>query len=282
MIGIGSDWSLEMTAKDIADLHKAAATIPQGTRISVTFLPDEGEAERVHAAMAVREAGFIPMPHLSARQLCSNDELDQYLAQLTARAKVGQVFVVAGDLPQPRGPFNDALGIIQSGLLEKHGVTHVGIAGYPEGHPVIPADRLWCAMHEKILALRERGLEGVIMTQFGFNAASILAWLTDLRQRGIVLPVWVGVPGPATVKTLLKFAAHCGVNVSARVVSRYGLSLTRLMSRTTPAVLLNALAAGYDRTLHGDLRLHFYPFGGLANTVSWIRAHGSGRAADFA
>jgi len=270
-----SGWSLEMTAKDIAELEKAAGAIPSGTRVSVTFLPGEDEAARVRAAVAARRAGFIPVPHLSARRLHSRAELERYLSQLNAQAGVDHVFVVAGDLAQPAGPFNDALGIIQSGVLEQYGITHVGISGYPEGHPGISKDRLWRALDEKTAALREHGLEGSIMTQFGFEAAPILNWLQDVRRRGITLPVWVGVPGPASVKTLLKFAARCGVNVSARVLGKYGLSLTRLLCQATPAALVDDLGAGYRRDLHGELRLHLYPFGGLANTVRWIeRARG--------
>jgi len=263
-------WSLEMTAKDIAELEKAASAIPSGTRVSVTFLPGEDEAARVRAAAAVRRSGFVPVPHLSARRLHSRAELERYLTQLKAQAGVDHVFVVAGDLVQPAGPFNDALGIIQSGVLEQYGITHVGISGYPEGHPDISTDRLWAALDEKVTALRERGLEGSIMTQFGFDAAPILGWLREVRGRGIMLPVFAGIPGPASVKTLLKFAARCGVDTSARVLGKYGLSLTRLLCQATPAALLNDLGAGYQPSLHGDLRLHLYPFGGLANTVRWI------------
>jgi len=54
------------------------------------------------------------------------------------------------------------------------------------------------------------------------------------------------------------------------VLGKYGLSLTRILCQATPAALLNDLGAGYQRSLHGDLRLHLYPFGGLANTVRWI------------
>jgi len=270
-------WSLEMTAKDIAALGEAADVIPPGTRISVTFLPGEDEAVRVRAAVAVRKAGCIPVPHLSARRLHSRAELECYLSQLKTQADIDHVFVVAGDLPHPAGPFADALSIIRSGLLEQYGITHVGISGYPEGHPDISTDTLWRALHEKTTALREHGLNGSIMTQFGFDAAPVLDWLTQVRQRGITLPVRAGIPGPASVKTLLKFAARCGGDTSARVLGKYGLSLTRILCQATPAALLDDLAAGYRCSLHGDLRLHLYPFGGLVNTVNWMARSRAGQ-----
>jgi tetratricopeptide (TPR) repeat protein len=130
-------FSLEMTAKDIPSLNEAAPLIPKGTRISVTFLPNEAFEDRVAAAAAVRRHGFVPIPHLSARRIGSERELDDYLARLSGEAGIDHAFVIAGDPPEPLGPYEDALAILKSGLLSRHGVKHVGISGYPEGHPDI-------------------------------------------------------------------------------------------------------------------------------------------------
>jgi len=280
MTDLLTDWSLEMTAKDIVEFETVAGAIPSATRISVTFLPGEDEDARIRAAAAVRRAHCIPVPHLSARRLRSVAELDRYLARLVAEAGVDHVFVVAGDLPHPVGPFTDALAIIRSGLLEKHGITHVGIAGYPEGHPGIPAETLWRVLHEKVAALRERQLEGSIITQFGFAAAPILDWVRLVRTAGIKVPVWAGVPGPANVRTLLRFAARCGVEASTRVVTKYGLSLTRLLSNAAPDGLLADITAGLDPAVHTKLSLHLYPFGGLSKTVHWVESVQTGGSVD--
>ena len=268
--GLLSLYSLEMTAKDIPQLGEVAARIPAGTRISVTFLPGESEAARVDAVAAAHGFGFTPVPHLSARRLQSAAELEGYLARIRERAPVDHAFVIAGDLPRPSGPFDDALAIIRSGLLEKHGIRHVGISGYPQGHPDIPDDRLWAAMRDKVAALAERDLEASIVTQFGFDAAPILDWTARVRANGIAAPIWAGVPGPANVRTLLRFASRCGVEASTRVMAKYGLSLTRLLSTAGPDRLVEEIAAGLAPGLHGDVRLHFYPFGGFGNTIRWI------------
>ncbi|HST72510.1 MAG TPA: methylenetetrahydrofolate reductase, partial [Kocuria rosea] len=44
-----SDYSLEMTGKDVPALEEAAPVIPPGTRINVTFLANEDLAMRVAA-----------------------------------------------------------------------------------------------------------------------------------------------------------------------------------------------------------------------------------------
>src|SRR4051812_2364848 len=48
------DFSLEMTGKDVPALEDAAAAIPPGTHINVTFLGNEDLPMRVSAAAAVK------------------------------------------------------------------------------------------------------------------------------------------------------------------------------------------------------------------------------------
>lgn len=263
-------WSIEITAKDADELVRAAPLIPPGTKIPVTFLPGETFEARVSAAATIRRLRFIPIPHLSARRIQSREELEGFLAALQREAAIDHAFVVAGDPPEPMGPFPDALSLIQSDLLAAHGVTRVGISGYPEGHPEIGSDKLWDAGRDKRLALTERGHDFAIVTQFAFDAEPVLAWIARQRAEGIQALIRVGVPGPASVKTLLRFAARCGVGASAKVMSRYGLSMTRLLGNAGPDRLIEDLAAGLDPAIHGDVRLHFYPFGGIESSAKWI------------
>jgi methylenetetrahydrofolate reductase (NADPH) len=109
-----------------------------------------------------------------------------------------------------------------------------------------------------------------VVTQFGFDASRVLAWLADARARGISLPVWVGVSGPAGVRLLLLYASRCGVAVTAPVAREYGFSLTDLTATAGPDRFIRALAAGYDPRLHGEVRLHFNAFSGFAATAEWI------------
>ena len=265
--------SIEITAKDGERIARLAGRIPPGTPVAVTFLPGEDAAARTLAARRLREAGFIPVPHLAARRLRSPAALDDFLAALTGEAAVDRVFVVAGDLAAAAGPYDDALAIIRSGLLARHGIAHVGIAGYPEGHPDIGRDALDRALRDKLRELRDAGHTAWIVTQFGFDADPVLAWLEALHSNGIDIPVRVGVAGPASAKSLLRFAARCGVGVSAKVLAKYGLSLTRLIGNAGPGPLVSELAGRLDPARHGEVGLHFYPFGGLEKTADWIEAH---------
>ena len=268
---IMTDYSLEITAKDAAELPRAAALVAPATRVSITFLPRESREKRLAAVAEVLRLGLRPVPHISARRLASETDLDDYLSALRALGACEEVFVVAGDPDRPDGPYADALAIIESGLLERHGVRHVGVGGYPEGHPKIPGDELDHALHAKAGALARRDIGMSVVTQFGFATDPVLRWLGDLRASGIHAPVRWGVPGPASAATLLRFAARCGVAASGSALSKYGLSLTRLMHPTGPDKYVRELVNGIEPAIHGNVGLHFYPFGGLENTARWVR-----------
>lgn len=264
-------YSIEMTAKDVPHLEEAADLIPKGTKIPVTFLPGETFEMRIAAAKRVRDLGFLPIPHISARRLKSQEELEGFLAGIQREVGTDHAFVVAGDPPEPMGPYEDALSIIRSGLLAKYGIKRVGISGYPEGHPDIGNDKLWKASLDKQTAILERGHDFAVVTQFAFDADPVLKWLEELRKNGIQALVRVGVPGPATVKRLLSFASRCGVTASTKVMKKYGLSLTKLLSTAGPDQLIEEYAQKLDPARHGDVLMHMYPFGGLRATAEWVR-----------
>lgn len=265
-------YSLEMTAKDRAALAEAAPLIAPETPVAITFLPGEAIDARIDAARDVRALGFEPMPHLSARRIASHDELEQIVRRTVAEAGAKRMFLVAGDPPIPAGPFADTMALLATGLFEANGITAIGIAGHPEGHPAMDEAQCWTVLEEKRAEITRRGMATLIVTQFGFDADPFIRWLEQLRARGIDCPVRIGVPGPAGIKTLLRFAAHCGVGASAAVMSKYGVSLTKLLGTAGPDKLVDQLAARLTPA-HGPVRLHFYPFGGLARTVEWINAY---------
>jgi methylenetetrahydrofolate reductase (NADPH) len=270
LIPLLRDASLEMTGKDVGELAEARDSIPDGTRINVTFLANEDLPARLAAAKAVKDGGFVPVPHVSARRLTSRHMLEEFLAALEADGTGENVFAVGGDPSEPHGPYADALSVIESGLLETYGVRRVSIAGYPEGHPDIPDRVLWLALQSKHAALRARGLTGEIITQFGFDVDPVLDWIQTVREHGIDAPVRIGVPGPAGVRRLMRYAARFGVGTSASIAKKYGLSITNLMGTAGPDRFLRALAADYHPDRHGEVKLHFYTFGGLRATSEWI------------
>lgn len=272
-------YSLEITAKEARALIEAKELISPGTQISVTFLASEDYAARIEAASAVKALGFQPMPHIAARRLRSEEEFTQFLKRLQSETEADRCFVIAGDPPDPLGPYADALAVIRTGLLAKHGIRKVGIAGYPDGHPAISNERLQQALTQKLDILAELGHEAEIVTQFSFDPDPVLAWLQKLRATGITAPVRIGVPGPTSVSSLLRMATRTGVSATAGIVAKYGISITKLLGVAGPTVFVEALASQLRGDLHGDVQLHFYTFGSIQRAAGWIREYQTQAAA---
>jgi len=264
--------SLEVSAKGIPALQAAAEHLPPGTTIALPYLPSETDEQRLEAARAVRRLGFNPLLHLAARRIASTHALQQLLHRATTDAGVEACLVIAGDPSTPHGPFADSNDLINSGLMEAAGIRTVCVGAHPQGHPLMDAAQDWTVLEQKCAAILQRGMAPTIVTQFVFDATTVLQWLQALRARGLQHPVRIGVPGPASITTLLRYATLCGVSASASMLSRYGISLGRLLGSAGPDRLVEHLRHGLDHT-HGEVRLHFYPFGGVAQTVTWIEQH---------
>jgi len=269
---ITDGFSLEVTAKSVDNLREAAPRIPELTPIAVTFLPGETLEARLVAAREVRALGFEPMPHFSARRFKSADEFRTMVERMVAEADVRRCFAIAGDSPEPEGPYAETSDLIATGLFESNGIIAIGLAGHPQGHPNMSEEECFAVLEKKYAMIHERGMKPLIVTQFGFDPEAFLQWLIALRERGIDAPVRIGVPGPTNIASLLKFAARCGVEASASVMKKYGVSITKLIGVAGPDRMVDAFATGV-RTEHHPVRLHFYPFGGLTRTVEWIEKY---------
>jgi methylenetetrahydrofolate reductase (NADPH) len=265
-------FSVEMTGKDVPGLEEARGTIPPGTKINVTFLGNEDLDMRVAAAKAVKDMGFVPVPHISARRLASQGQLEEFLGRLQEVDATEHVFCVGGDPAEPEGPYPDSLSVIRTGLLKTYGVKEVSIAGYPEGHPDIPEDVLWRHLEDKSAALAEQQLDAVVLTQFAFDTEPVLRWIQAVRDRGVQSEIRIGTPGPAGIKRLLGFARRFGIGANAMIVKKYGFSLTNLMGTAGPDRFVSDLSASLAQNASsGDVKLHFYTFGGLLATAQWAR-----------
>ena len=86
-----------------------------------------------------------------------------------------------------------------------------------------------------------------------------------------MLPIHVGVPGPATIKTLVKYAAMCGVGQSARFIRKQALNITKLLTVNTPDEFMGGLAQlHFGEPELGIAGPHLYPFGGFDKLFDWL------------
>ena len=258
------DFSIEATRPDAAEIDKIATVLPKGTLVYITAVPTQSLAELAGTAARVRKAGLGPTVHVAARRIAAVGDLPEMLAALRGEADVRQLLVIAGDVDQT-GPFPDALSVIQKGRLREAGIEEIGIGVYPEGHPRIAADRLEAALDAKIAAAKAQGLKLHLVSQFSFSPDGILAWLKRLRACGITVPVKVGMAGPTSLPSLLRYAKRCGVNASLRGLMSGAASA--LIGNVGPDRIVETLsAAGRDI---GDAHPHYFAFGGLADTARY-------------
>jgi methylenetetrahydrofolate reductase (NADPH) len=268
----GGLYALEVTGKDIAQVEASRAEIPLATPINIAFLGNEDHAQRVNAARVIRQCGFEPVPIISSRRLRSEQDRDSLLSALIGEANPTRFILVGGDPATPAGPYADSLALLKSGIVRRHGIRHVGIVAYPEGHPKIDAAALWRALKWKLAFLEDAGCTVEITTQFGFDAEAIVRWIERLRAEQIDTPVRIGIPGPADVGKLLRYARQFGVVTSAAIAQRYGLSLTNLLQRVGPDRFFDRFASGLNRGNLGPVLYHLYPFGGLDDGVRWMNS----------
>jgi len=262
--------SIEVTARDPAVADKVRVDFPPDIDVHVTFLPNDDYRQLEETCANLRRASFNPVPHLTARNFASVEALDLHLARLSEMANVGRALVIAGDVDRAKGPFATSLEVLQTGLLQKHGIHSVLVAGHPEGHPAVTEEVMRAALCEKVAFAVDAGFEVQVVTQFCFDAEGILSWLQRIRRCGVHVPVRIGVAGPASTASLMKFAMQCGIGNSLRALRTRGSAIGKLMGETTPEPLLRALEEGWQDPGCGPVSgIHFYMFGGAAKTARW-------------
>jgi methylenetetrahydrofolate reductase (NADPH) len=219
----------------------------------------------------LRRAGFNPVPHIAAREMPSQEALDDFLARARGEANVTRILLIAGDVAAAKGPFKSARDVCASGLIEAHGITSVSVAGHPEGHPFLELPDALKGLGGWRDWGRRTGTRVEVVTQFCFESTPILQWMAELDRAGIDLPVIVGLAGPATPATLTKFALRCGIGNSMRAlraqIGRFG----RLLTDTGPDDVVRGLRCAPAAATAPIAGFHLFPFGGLRKAGDWLR-----------
>ncbi len=243
-----------------ADLLAALPQVfePPGS-VSVTCLPHHGPERTVEKSTRLARLGYHAVPHLAARSITSETHLHTLLLELQG-AGVSELFVVAGDRRTPAGPYCWS-GQLLEAVKAYSADFSVGIAGYPEGHPHLSQDKLESSLEIKA------PLASSLVTQMCFSAEAISNYLRTIRQNGVELPVWVGVPGPVSVKKLVALGARLGVGRSLKLARSSGMA-SALCQRGD---FMNYDSGRLIRELHQELAgdplfagFHVYTFNDLS------------------
>lgn len=277
-----SDWSIEVTPTGATKIESFRDCLAPGTTVNVTFLPGSDPMDTIAVAQRLHNDGMKPVPHLAARSLKDAAQLDELLAAFTTQCGVAEVLCIGGGVDKPVGQFASTMEVLETGLIQKHGIRSIGVAGHPEGSPDISDDEIADALGAKNALARAEGLGLYIETQFCFEADIVLAWEKATRDAGNALPIRIGIPGPATIKTLFRFAQISGIGPSMRFISKQAKNVAKLMTVQSPHLLLEGLAEGMANDDACLIKhFHFYPFGGFAKTAAYAQAIADGNIASL-
>ena len=272
-------YSIELNPSDSKIIQAAAERLDPGTEVSLAWIPGANPMDMIGPAARLKRAGHFPMPHVGARHLESAAQL-QRLAGCLKDVGVDRILIIGGDRTKPAGPYDSSLAVMQTGVFQKAGISRIAVGGFPEGNPHIPEKVLNESLEAKVKFARTDGLRLSIITQFCFKAEPVIEWVRGVRARGIDIPIRVGLAGPASLLTLIRYAVRCGIGNSLRVLTE-NPSFAKILVERGPEPIIRELAAsiadGDGRKL-GITGLHFYIFGGFRKTMDWIDAERSSKA----
>jgi methylenetetrahydrofolate reductase (NADPH) len=238
------------------------AHVPREVTVTVTASPSRGLAATLAVTEHLVAEGYKVVPHLSARLVRDGVHLDELVARLSELG-VHEAFVPAGDAPEP-GEFPDAASLLRA-LRGRH-LTELGITGYPESHHFISDETTISAMFEKA------PMATYIVSQICFDAATIAWWVGAVRERGTVLPIWIGVPGVVHHAKLLRISMKIGLGESARFLRAHRAWLRRLITRAfSPEPLMRGLQPLFVDPGSNLAGLHVFTFNELERTERWRR-----------
>ncbi|RVT82637.1 methylenetetrahydrofolate reductase [Rhodobacteraceae bacterium CCMM004] len=264
------------TAEKVADFR---ALLPRGTRVYIAHIDGTPIDDMVATARRIAAEGFDVMPHFPARSIPDRATLADWIARYQGEAGVRQGLILAGGIATPRGDFDSAMALLDTGLFDRAGFTHLHVAGHPEGNRDIDPGggdaNVDAALRWKQAFAARTDAQMAIATQFTFDAAPVIAWADRLRAKGIALPIHVGVAGPAKLQTLIKFAVACGVGPSLKVLQKRALDVTKLVMPYAPTDVVAALA-GHKAADPSSLiaQVHLFPLGGIQASADWALSHG--------
>jgi methylenetetrahydrofolate reductase (NADPH) len=271
------DYSIEVTPHDAGKLDDIRAALADNTSVYVAHPPGVPIDDIVALAGRVQQMGLKATPHIIARKLESREQLERALSKCQELG-IRHALCVAGDITADKPAYDSSLEVLQTGLFGKYGFAEVGVAGHPEGSKAIGEERVEQALRGKAAFAETAPFKLYFATQFGFDPQPFIDWDAATKAKGIKMPIHVGMPGPASLRQLAKFAMLCGVGASMRMLTSRTSAMANLLSTQAPDEMVTALARYRGSNPQSRFeKVHFFAFGGVVKTAKWANAVISGR-----
>ena len=239
-------------------------TLEPNSYVAVTCSPSKGVDVTLDMSERLALRGFKVVPHVSAKMVRDKQHLREIIAHLNDLPIIS-IFVPGGDADPPLGDYDTAYSLLRDIAEFEHKFTEIGVAAHPEGHPAVDSAVLTSEL------LRKQEFANYLVTQMCFDAEVLASWLRSIREHGVTLPVWLGLPGVADRGSLLKTSMRIGVGDSLRYLKRNPRLAAKLMlsNEYRPDDLLFELApylADPEYKIDGH---HVYCFNQVEQTEQW-------------
>jgi methylenetetrahydrofolate reductase (NADPH) len=243
--------------------EKVLTHLPRDRVVTITASPSKGLEATIDLAERLAGHGYTAVPHLAARMITGRTELAELCERLTGKG-INRVFVPGGDA-EPAGDYPDALSLLEDLTVLGRPFTQVGITGYPESHPTINDDLTVQAMWDK------RRHATHVVSNLTFDPAVVRGWIRRMRDRGITMPLLLGVPGPVERTKLLAMATRIGVGESTRFLAKHKGTFARLAAPGgfTGEKFLEQCAPALAMPDANVCGLHVFTFNQIAETEAW-------------
>jgi len=266
---IDGNVSIEISPDEARHFTPDQNVLPLGSRVFLPHIKGKALREHVEAAEALRQLGYVPVPHFGARNY---DTVKDYVDHVEAHARNGveNALFLGGNPLVASGPLLNAEQLLNHPVLGSAAIRTAFIGAYPEGHPEISSVELRHALERKLALCSQKGLSPHVVSQFAFDGRAIGRWAKGLHSDFIGLPVSIGVAGVTSLPRLIKFGVKCGIGPSLAVLRQSAGSLLNVLVDKDPTDVIVGIEQSYP-VPSGPLWIHFFPFGGWKKTLDWVK-----------
>ena len=232
--------------------------------VAITCSPTKGVDATLNMSKRLADRGFKIVPHVAAKMVRDKAHLREIMARLDD-TPISSIFVPGGDAAKPIGEYSTALELLRDIAAFEHRFTEIGVAAHPEGHPSVSDEVLTAEL------LKKQEFANYLVTQMCFDADIIGNWMRKIRDVGVTLPAWLGLPGVSERSTLIKTSLRIGVGDSLRYLKNRGKIAARLLQHKSyrpDDLLINLSPYLADPTLN-IAGHHIYCFNEVEKAEQW-------------
>ena len=270
------NFSIEVMPSTASKIESFKDILPINTRIYIAHIEGVPIEEMIQTAKRLQSEGFSVMPHFPARIIKNKSTLEEWITKYQDEASIDQALLLAGGVTNPHGIFENSMQLVETELFNKYNFKNLHFAGHPEGNKDIDFDGSTNNVDEALLwkqKFNERtDIEVALTTQFCFEADPVIKWADSMIEKGINIPIHIGVAGPAKLQTLIKFSIACGIGPSLKVLQKRAKDVKKLLLPFEPNDFLETLAQHKKENPKFNItNIHFFPLGGINTSADWIK-----------